>query len=143
MGSNRNIELFPGGRNHPYGMDYLGILEDGDLLEDEEPAGVVPVKSCKHCLQAPCYLDQVDPELDSRRTLYEHLMFRGETMAEIEQPFKEISYELYKVASRFCNGLLGKGVRKELPKCIVGEIQDSFPSLKEKGYTGFKETSND
>ena len=140
MGSNRNIELFPGALNHPYAMEYLASLEDGDLLEDEP--GVLPVKSCKHCLQVPCYLDQVDPELDSKRTLYEYLMYHGETMTGNDSSDKEVRFELYKVASCFCNGLLGKGNRKELPKCIVGEIKDSFPAVEGTGYTGFKEATD-
>jgi hypothetical protein len=37
---------------------------------------------------------------------------------------KEIRYELYHIStSRFINGILGKGNRKELLLCVVGEIK--------------------
>jgi hypothetical protein len=64
-------------------------------------------------------------------------MWRGEEMMDVGRHPKEIRFELYKVASRFRDGLLGKGYRIELPLCMTGNIRDAFPA-KGGNYTGFK-----
>jgi hypothetical protein len=35
-------------------------------------------------------------------------------------------------------GRLGKGVRKQLPKCVVGEIKDAYPAERGTQYVGFQ-----
>ena len=51
---------------------------------------------------------------------------------------KAIRYALYREVSNRMWGRLGKGVRKQLPKCVVGEIHDAFPTKKNETYVGFK-----
>ena len=48
---------------------------------------------------------------------------------------KEIRYHMYRWVSRELHRFLGKGVRKELPMCVVGMVQEMYPSSD--GYTGF------
>jgi hypothetical protein len=64
-------------------------------------------------------------------------MCRGDDMKDDDVTNKEIRYELYHISSRFINGILGKGNRKELPLCVVGEIKDSYPASG-GNYTGFR-----
>jgi hypothetical protein len=116
-----------------------------DLEDDEAEAftatatdrGDVDVVRCKHCEHCPCVLDQMDPDMDPTRNLYDHLMCRGDDMKDDDVTNKEIRYELYHISSRFINGILGKGNRKELPLCVVGEIKDSYPASC-GNYTGFR-----
>jgi hypothetical protein len=102
-----------------------------DDKEDDE------VNECKHCLQTPCYLDQKDESLDTQKELFDYLMDRGESMMDSGLKNNEIRYELYRIASCFCHGYLGKGNRQELPVCVIGEIKDAFPA-QGGNYTGFK-----
>lgn len=54
---------------------------------------------------------------------------------------KEIRYHLYRQATHWIHGTLGKGNRVELPVCDRGEILDLAP---EPGgsYVGFQDTKN-
>jgi hypothetical protein len=94
---------------------------------------------CEFCKQNPCFLEQIDPLLDEENDLQFVLGQVGDEMMEAEIETKSIRYQLYKIAATFVHGKLGKGIRKPLPKCILGEIQDSFPAAKGTGYVGFKE----
>ena len=50
---------------------------------------------------------------------------------------REIRYALYRDATTFISGYLGKGNRKELPDCVVCKIRDSYPA-EGGNYVGFK-----
>jgi hypothetical protein len=69
-----------------------------DLEDDEAEAftatatdrGDVDDVRCKHCEHCPCVLDQMDPDLDPTRNLYDHLMWRGDDMKDDDVTNKEI-----------------------------------------------------
>jgi len=96
----------------------------------------VPEK-CKLCNESPCILNLSPDGVRSGRTLHEFLFEKGDSMMEQGIANIEIRYALYRDATTFINGYLGKGNRKELPACVVGEIRDSYPA-KGGNYTGFK-----
>jgi hypothetical protein len=91
-------------------------------------------KKCNYCEFAPCIMN----------VHYDDLMCMGcdieaEQYAESgEVDNKAIRYALYREISNRMWGRLGKGVRKELPKCVIGEIHDAFPTKKGESYVGFK-----
>jgi hypothetical protein len=92
--------------------------------------------TCRHCMETPCVLTQVDEALDPNKCLYEYLMWQGEDMVDNGHTNREVRYQLYRTASRFRHGILGAGNRKELPTCITGDIRDAFPNPG-GNYTGF------
>ena len=52
----------------------------------------------------------------------------------------EIRKKCYRICSSEMNGYLGKGVRKELPSCVVTKIRETYPNEDEKkGYMGYKD----
>lgn len=91
-------------------------------------------KKCKYCEHAPCVVN----------AHYDDLMCMGsdielEQLAEKgETDNKAIRFALYREMSNRIWGHLGKGVRKQLPKCVVGEIHDAFPTQRGQSYVGFK-----
>jgi len=108
-----------------------GKFSAGATLPPIEP-------KCNWCGESPCFLNQV-VEGTGGRTMYEHLFVdKGDAMVEQGIATKEIRYALYRDATTFISGYLGKGNRKQLPACVVGEIQDSFPAPQGGTYTGFK-----
>jgi hypothetical protein len=84
-------------------------------------------KHCQYCDRAPCVMDEH----------YDHLMAIG---TEMEEDFdnKEIRYAMYREMSNTLWGPLGKGVRKKLPKCVVAEIHDAYPTKRGEQYVGFR-----
>ena len=59
-------------------------------------------------------------------------------MMAANQTHRSIRYNVYRYMSRVCDGVLGKGVRRELPRCVVNEIHDTWPTSNASGYTGFR-----
>jgi len=103
---------------------------------EAEAAGTVP---CPYCVQTPCCLDQ---------GLYESIVAKYDTMHEDnESPTaptnKKIRFELYRHATSWMHGYLGKGVRIELPQCVTGEIMELAPAEPGTAYVGFKESATD
>jgi hypothetical protein len=84
-------------------------------------------KHCQYCDRAPCVMDEH----------YDHLMAIG---TEMDEDFdnKEIRYAMYREMSNTLWGPLGKGVRKQLPKCVVAEIHDAYPTRRGEKYVGFR-----
>jgi hypothetical protein len=39
--------------------------------------------------------------------------------------------------SQYINGYLGRGVRRELPSCVLANIRKVFPNENSGPYTGF------
>jgi hypothetical protein len=94
---------------------------------------------CKHCEQTPCILNwNSGSDLDDEMSQYEYMMKVGDDAIDSGLLAREVRCDLYRIATCFHHGHLGRGVRKELPLCVVGEIKDSFPA-KGGNYTGFKE----
>ena len=90
---------------------------------------------CKYCQNVPWLLED---------GLYELIVQYEEELRENDSTAltnKEIRFYLYRYASRWIHGYLGKGNRIKLPKCVRGEILDLAP---EPGgiYIGFKKVAN-
>jgi hypothetical protein len=95
-------------------------------------------KCCDLCNQTPCFLLQVDPEFSQDSNLMELLSETGDELVHEGKSSREIRYKLYRIATKFVNGYLGKGNRVPLPPCVIGDIKDSFPASVGTTYTGFK-----
>jgi hypothetical protein len=94
---------------------------------------------CRWCRRRPCIMadggfyaclleyfqDYVEPEYEAKNLTD-----------------KEVRFRLYRHATSMIHGYLGKGVRIELPKCVLGEILDLIPAPDGK-YTGFKPAKTD
>ena len=55
---------------------------------------------------------------------------------------KEIRFSLYRLATSWIHGFLGRGVQIQLPVCVRGEILDLAPEM-DHVYTGFIEGNRD
>ena len=89
---------------------------------------------CTTCQRNPCYILENLPYLHSVAT---HLKATG-------QSNRSIRYQLYRRLSNKIHGPLGRGVRKELPPCLVEFIRENFPNEdKTEPYVGFRANSDD
>lgn len=102
-----------------------------DLVQDRPD---VFVETCSWCNVEPCLLDH--GLYEAIETEYEYLK---ECDTENVLTHKEIRFKLYRTATRWIHGHLGRGNRRELPGCVVSEIKDL---AHETGglYTGFIES---
>ena len=55
---------------------------------------------------------------------------------------QEICFSLYRLATSWIHGFLGRGVQIQLPVCVRGEILDLAPEM-DHFYTGFVEGNRD
>jgi hypothetical protein len=107
--------------------------EDDEVAVPKVANGKAEVKTCEHCDTAPCVMD----------THYDEMMLLGSDMEDSGTcSNKEIRHAMYTFMTRAIWGRLGKGVRKKLPKCVVGEIKDAYPAKKGTDYVGFRPHSN-
>ena len=86
---------------------------------------------CHLCQVTPCLLDQGLYEALEKE--YEYVM---ECDTENVITNKEVHFKLYRTATRWIHGYLGRGNRRQLPACVVGEIKD-LASEAGGAYTGF------
>lgn len=56
---------------------------------------------------------------------------------------REIRFRLYRHATAWIHGFLGKGKRIKLPLCVSAEIVDIAPKDAGDSYTGFKRSRDD
>lgn len=101
--------------------------EDGD----DPSADVNDHQHCNLCSNCPCLLDQ---------GLYEELVMAYDLGLDPDFPFltsKEQRFRLYRHATSWIHGYLGKGNRIELPQCVRTEIRDLAPEST-GNYVGFK-----
>jgi len=96
------------------------------------PQDVADVRECRHCEHAPCLLLQ---------GLYLEVAERAETLQNDEAcahlTNKQIRFILYRLATNWIHGFLGKGNRIKLPVCVRGEILDIAPE-PDHVYVGFR-----
>jgi hypothetical protein len=85
-------------------------------------------KQCKYCDRAPCIMDEH----------YDDLMTMGSKMEDEDFDNKQIRFAMYRDISYKMWGPLGKGVRKQLPKCVVAEVHDAYPTKRGEQYVGFR-----
>jgi hypothetical protein len=101
--------------------------------EETRPEGNNDMSPCPYCDETPCFLYQ---------GLYESITELEEKLREADYEDKltnkQIRYQLYRHATAFIHGFLGKGKRMEIPKCVRGEILDLAPESDGK-YVGFKD----
>ena len=102
--------------------------EEVRKMDEAARASMEACGICKYCLRMPCVASSE----------YESMMEIGVTMEADEKPNNEIRFALYSYMSRVYFGQLGKGVRRQLPVCVVGEIHDAYPATKGTNYVGFK-----
>jgi hypothetical protein len=99
--------------------------------ENEGPRSDDDHHYCELCRSSPCLLEQ---------GLYEELSLANELGLDPDFPFlsnKEIRFRLYKYATNWIHGYLGKDNRVELPQCITQEIRHLAPDSV-GFYVGFK-----
>lgn len=70
--------------------------------------------------------------------MVEHEEGLHDSNGETNMTNKQIRFSLYRMATAWIHGFLGKGVRIELPVCVRGEILDMAPE-SDHVYTGFVE----
>ena len=112
-------------------MDFVTAWNNWELeqqMKMMEEAAAQAIPHCTHCGRQPCIMFTDD---------YCTMVAIGEEMEEDGKSNKEIRYALYAHMSKVYHGPLGKGNRKELPICVVGEIHDHYPSNK-KQFSGTK-----
>ena len=104
-----------------------------------------PNQPCTLCGENPCVVVGIYNDLVEHA---EELM--GERNEEEERDdqltAKEIRFRLYRLAIWLLHGHLGRGNRKRLPRCVMGEIRDLFPNRPGVSYVNFKgndENNND
>lgn len=89
---------------------------------------------CPHCFNVPCLLYQ---------GLYRSIVdyYEENLSDESGNAFtsKEIRFRLYRHATAWIHGFLGKGTRIELPLCVKTEIVDLAPADPGTTYVGFKQ----
>ena len=78
--------------------------------------------TCVYCNSSPCILDQGLYDL-----LSEGGLLHDDGQDDMKYIQKQIRYDMYRKASQFIYGPLGKGNRKQLPQCLVSEIHDFAP----------------
>ena len=93
---------------------------------------------CPFCQNAPCLLEQ---GLYDYLALFEEQFVNHNTCEPGELTNKVVRYNLYRQASHWIHGHLGKGVRKEFPQCVRTEILDMAPE-KDGLYVGFREAAD-
>ena len=92
---------------HVLGQDY--VPEKNDVL----------VSECHLCQVTPCLLDQGLYQALEKE--YEYLM---ECDTENVITKKEVRFKLYRMATRWIHGFLGRSNHRELPACVIREIKD-------------------
>jgi hypothetical protein len=102
-------------------------------VEEEEDAGEPPAVRCVLCDNSPCIL---------RQGLYDDLVLLSINMTEnsYETVYtnKQVHFEMYREATRYIHGYLGKGRGVPLPQCVRTEILDFAPESDRK-YVGFQD----
>ena len=109
--------------NDPQFDEWVARYMGEEAHEEDDP------NLCRECNQSPCIWDQH----------VEDVALMTDPMMAANQTHRSIRYNVYRYMSRMCEGALGRGIRRELPRCVVNEIHDSWPSSDGRGYTGFRE----
>lgn len=108
-------------------------MKDSNDEEEEAPADMKP---CPYCGDTPCFLDQ---------GLYESLTEFESTLRDADHDEqlanKQVRFQLYRHATNWMHGYLGKGKRIELPQCVRSEILDLAPESN-GSYVGFKDAKS-
>jgi hypothetical protein len=107
--------------------------EEDKEEEEEEDADEPPAVRCVLCDNSPCIL---------RQGLYDDLVLLSVNMTEnsYETVYtnKQVRFEMYREATRYIHGYLGKGRCVPLPQCVRTEILDFAPESDRK-YVGFQD----
>jgi hypothetical protein len=91
---------------------------------------------CPLCQSVPCLL---------RQGLYDSIVEFEESIRDGDHEGtitnKEVRFRLYRHATMWIHGFLGKGKRIELPQCVRTEILDLAPE-SDRVYVGFQDSSS-
>jgi hypothetical protein len=100
------------------------------------PSDDVEETTCPLCQSVPCLL---------RQGLYDSIVEFEESICDGDHEGtitnKEVRFRLYRHATMWIHGLLGKGKRIELPQCVRTEIIDLAPE-SDRVYIGFQDSSS-
>jgi hypothetical protein len=105
-------------------------FEDGTTKEATEPTKE-DEGPCPFCQNVPCLLEQ---------GLYDSIAEYGESLHDNDLTSKQIRFQLYRHATTWMHGYLGKRRRLEIPQCVRTEILDIAPESN-GDYVGFKEVN--
>jgi hypothetical protein len=86
---------------------------------DQKIVDMCKIKSCEYCERTPCIVDELSESLVKKISDMDNREIR-------RMMYREISIELW--------GRLGKGVRKQLPKCVVDQVHAAFPTKRGERY---------
>ena len=87
--------------------------------------------TCVYCNSSPCILDQGLYDL-----LSEGGLLHDDGQDDMKYIQKQIRYDMYRKASQFIYGPLGKGNRKQLPHCVVSVIHNFAPEDAKENAVG-------
>ena len=120
------IDLLPG----PKGSGLVTVKINGVDVTSQVESKLDPTKMhpCRHCGEFACHADDIKGLLKDRE----------EDFKDCGWSNHQIRHSLYRESSFFINGILGKDNRKELPKCVVDLIRDTYPNPETEDYVGFK-----
>lgn len=88
---------------------------------------------CPLCENSPCIWNQ---EVENIAAFTDPMMESG------DYSHRQIRFKVYQYMINKQYGYLGKGVRRELPKCVTDEIHDTWPQ-SDGTYTGLKQSADD
>ena len=110
-------------------MSNKNIAEDNNNAADEGPP-------CPLCQNVPCLLEQ---GLYDCLVLFEEQFRFSDFDGTLTN--KCMRYNLYRQATAWMHGHLGKGRRIEIPQCVRTEILDMAPESSGE-YVGFREAAD-
>jgi hypothetical protein len=88
------------------------------------------VNLCNDCRSVPCCMN------GQRKKIMDHYdMLHVQNM-----PPKLVRNNFYREMSRELNGVLGRGVRKQLPRCVTYWVRRFYPNNNDEAWVGFQET---
>jgi len=111
-------------------------MEEDDNIAFPDPECGGDDTICPHCFQEPCFLEQ---GLHNNMMEYYETQLCHEDGSPIFPNNKSIRFRLYKYVTAWIHGILGKGVRLEIPPCVRDEIIGLAPE-DDHVYVGFKFT---
>jgi hypothetical protein len=116
-----------------------GGVHHSSMPPKEDVAGLVTQEQeedkppCPFCQNCPCWLEQ---------GLYDSLVVLEQSIRDGDHDNKvtnkEVRYQLYRHATAYIHGFLGKGNRIKLPRCVETDIRDLAPEPAQ-AYEGFRE----
>ena len=119
--------------------DVPAFIEAWNKYEEDEKISMLDKAAAEAMRDVPCHWCRHIPCIF--KTHYETLLEKKESMEAAGKASDEIRFVLYRYMTRIIHGRLGKGVRRQLPKCTEGGIKDFFPGTND--FVGYKTTGEE